>query len=92
MTVKGFDSATINSVNAVYLIISKMNGYFEESNENSYLILFPINESKDTLKMYVELCDKIRDIIGSTTNNSSNFDEKYMKFKFNSDNLKRYTC
>ena len=37
---------------------------------------------KDTLKKYEEPCNKIRDTIGSITNDSDNYDEKYMKIKF----------
>ena len=36
--------------------------------------------------MYEELWNKIRDLIGSTTNNPDNYDEKHMKIKFNSHN------
>ena len=49
------------------------------------MALDPTDESKDTLKMSDELWNKIRDLIRSITNNSSNNDEKYMKIKFNSD-------
>ena len=37
------------------------------------------------MKKYEELWNKIRDIISSITNNSDNYDEKYIKIKFNSD-------
>ena len=40
----------INSVNPLYLTINKMNKYFEESNENKYLMLVPTNESKEKIK------------------------------------------
>ena len=33
----------INSVNPLYLIFSKMNGYFEENNGNKYLALVHTN-------------------------------------------------
>ena len=59
--------------------------YIEESNGNDYLRLVPTDESKDTLKKYEELQNKIKDLIGSITSNSDNYDEKYMKIKFNSD-------
>ena len=41
----------INSVNPLYLIISKENGYFEENNKNKYLIV-PTYESKEIIKKY----------------------------------------
>ena len=43
------------------------------------------DKSKDTLKMYTELWYKIKDLIKSITNASGDYDEKYMKIKFNSD-------
>ena len=46
--------------------------------------IVPTDESKDTLKKYEELWNNIRDLIRSITKNSDNYDEKYMKFKFNS--------
>ena len=60
-----------------------MNGYFEEINGNKYLTLVPTNENKE--KKYEELWSKIRDLIRSITKNSDDYDEKYMKIKFNSD-------
>ena len=50
-----------------------------------YLTLVPTNESKEKFKKYEELWSKIRDLIRSITKNSDDFDEKYMKIKFNSD-------
>ena len=41
---------TINSVNPLYLMLNKMNGYFEEINGNKYLTLVPTNESRKNLK------------------------------------------
>ena len=40
---------------------------------------------KRKIKKYKELFIKIRDLIRSITKNSDNYDEKYMKIKFNSD-------
>ena len=37
----------INSVNPLYLIFNKVNGYFEEINGNRYLMLVPTNVSKE---------------------------------------------
>ena len=42
-------------------------------------------KGKVRLKTYKELCDKIRDLVRSISNNSDDFDQKYMKIKFNSD-------
>ena len=45
------------------------------------MILIPTDESRDKLKDYGKIWEKIKDVI-----NSDNYDEKYMKMKFNSDN------
>ena len=52
-----------------------MNGYFEEINENKYLILVPTNESKEKIKKYEELCIIIRDLIRSVTRKSDDYDK-----------------
>ena len=85
MTIKDSKYVKINGVNPLYLIFSKGNGYFEEINENKYLTLVPTNESKEKIKKYKEFCSKIRDLIRSITKNSDDYDEKFMKIKFNSD-------
>ena len=48
-------------------------------------MLVPTNESKEKIKKYRELWSRIRDLIKSITKNSVDYDEKYMKIKFNSD-------
>ena len=77
----------IYSVNPLYLIFRYVNGYFEEINSNKYLMLVPTNESKEKIKKYEELWIKIGDLIRSITKSSYGYeyDEKYMKIKFNSD-------
>ena len=47
-------------------MINKMNGYFEEINENKYLALVHTNESKGKIKKYEELWIKIRDFKNQT--------------------------
>ena len=62
-----------------------MNGYFKGINGNKYLTLVLTNESKEKIKKY-EVWSKIRDSIWSITKNLDDYDEKYMKIKFDSDN------
>ena len=71
----------INIVNPLYLII-RVNGYFEEINKSKYLTLVPTKDSKEKIKKYEELWSKIRYLFMSMTKNSDNYDEKYMKIKF----------
>ena len=47
MTIKDLKYVKINSVNPLYLIINKINGYFEEINKSRYLTLVPTNESRE---------------------------------------------
>ena len=52
VTIKDYKYLKINSVNPLYLILSKVNGYFEEINKNEYLILLSTNESKEKIEKY----------------------------------------
>ena len=61
MTIKDSKYVKIDSVNLLYLILFKLNGYFEEINGNKYLTLDPNNERKEKIKKYEELWIKIRD-------------------------------
>ena len=75
---------TPNSVKSLHLIINNANGYIKENNENKYLALVANGESKDTLNKYEKILKKIKELIRLPNKNSSNYDEKYMKIKFNS--------
>ena len=55
VTIKDSKCVKNNSVNPLYLIFSKVNGYFEEINKNKYLTLDPTDESKEIIKQYEEL-------------------------------------
>ena len=64
----------INSVNPLYLIINKVNGYFEEINKSMQLKLVPTNENKEKILKYEELWSKIGNLIRSMTKNSDDYD------------------
>ena len=55
MTIKDSKNVKISSLNPLYLIINKVNGYFEEVNGNKYLMLVPTNETREKIKRYEEL-------------------------------------
>ena len=84
-TVKNLSYVTINKGNPLYFIMNKINVYIEVYNGTKYLTLVSTDEIKDTLKIFEELQNNIKDLIRSVTNNLDNYDEKYMKIKFNSD-------
>ena len=69
----------------MYLIFTNVNEYFEEINENKYLTLVSANESQEKLKKCKTLCSKIKNLIGTIPKNSDDYDEKNMKFKFDTD-------
>ena len=49
------------------------------------MTLVPTIESKQIINKYEEMWSKIRYLIRSITKHSDDYDEKYMKIKFNSD-------
>ena len=58
------------SVNPLYLILNKLNDYFEEINGDKYVTLVATNESKEKkFKKYEKFWSKIRDLIRSITKN-----------------------
>ena len=52
---KDSDYVKMNSVNPLYLIIDKVDGYIEEKNENKYLTLVPTDKNIEVLTKYTEL-------------------------------------
>ena len=48
-------------------------------------MLVSTHETKDTVKKYEKLWNRIRDFIRPVTKNSGNYDQKYMKIKFDLD-------
>ena len=50
VTIKDSKCIKINSISPLYLIINKVNGYFEEINKNKYLTLVSTNGSKEKIK------------------------------------------
>ena len=85
MTIKDLKYIKISSVNPLYLMFNKMNGYFEEINGNNYLTLVAANDSKDRIKKYEELWIKITDLITLVTKKADDYDEKFIKIKLDSD-------
>ena len=78
VTIKDFKYVKINNINHLYLIFSKVNGYFEVINKGKYLTLVHTNERNEEIKKYKEL-------ISSITKNSDDYDKKYLKINLNSD-------
>ena len=75
----------INSVNPLYLGITHANGYIEEKDMNKYLVFDSANENQELLKKYSDAFNGIRDKIREINNNEYDYEQEYMKVKFNSD-------
>ena len=59
----------IHSVNPLYLIIGKVDGYIEEKNESKYLVFDSTDDkNKELLKKFTELWDGIKNGIIKTIN------------------------
>ena len=85
ITRKDFDYVKINSVNPLYLIIGEVDGCIEEKNRNKYLTLVSTDKNKEVLIKHAELWDKLKSLIKNINDKSGDYDKKYMKIKFNSD-------
>ena len=62
ITMKDSDYVKINSVNPLYLIIDKVDGYIEEKNGNKYLTLVSTDKNKEVLIKYTELWDEVKNL------------------------------
>ena len=82
---KNSNCMNINSVNPLYLGITRVNGYIEEKDCNKYLVFDSTDENKELLKKYSDVFNKIKDKIKKIDNNDSDYEKEYMKIKFNSD-------
>ena len=80
------DYENTNSVNPLYLIIGEVDGYIEENNGNKYLTFASADKNKKVLEKYIKLWDKIIYHIQTiNADKSGEYQENYMKIKFDSD-------
>ena len=82
---KDFDYVKINSVNPLYLIIHKVDGNIKEKNGNRYLTVISKDKNKEVLIKYTELWNRIKNLIKKINYKPGDYDEKYMKIEFTSD-------
>ena len=69
----------------MHLRIIHANGYIEEINENKYLIFDSIDENNELLKKYNDVFNGIVGKIKEISNDECDYEEDYMKIKFNPD-------
>ena len=76
----------INSVNPLYLLINKTDGFIEEKEGDKYLNIALTGRNTEVLKKYAEVWSGIKDCIGKLDDSElGEYDKDYMKIKFNSD-------
>ena len=75
----------VYSVNPLYLMINRIKGHFEEVDGDKYLIIS--SENGDIMQKYQDVFDGIKEIIKKINDHSYqiNYDDNYMKIKFNTD-------
>ena len=70
----------------MHIIFNNINGYIEDDYASKYLTLIPVDENKRAIKMYKEIWNKIKLLNESENNGSGDYDNKYLKIRFSSDN------
>ena len=73
----------VNSVNPLYVMINRIDGFIEEKNSSKYLNISDTNRNSEILKKYNQVFDGIKYHLKKINNNDSKYD--YMKIKFNTD-------
>ena len=75
----------INSVDPLYLGITRANGYIEEKDSNKYLVFDLTDENKELLKKYSDVFNGIMSKIREIHDDWLEYAKDYMKIKFSSD-------
>ena len=76
----------ISSVNPLYLLVNKIDGFSEEKGGNKYLNIAFTDINNEVLKKYKELLSGIKRGIEKINNEKSGeYEKDYMKIKFDSD-------
>ena len=75
-----------NSVNPLYLLVHRIDGFIEEKRGNKYLNIAFTDSNNEVLKKYAEVWSGIKDQIEKINNDKlEEYEKDYMKIKFNSD-------
>ena len=81
------DYVKINSVNPLYLIVGKVDGYIEERNGNKCLIFASTDKNKEVLTKHTKFWDEIKYLMKAIhSGEAGEYGKDLMKTKFNSDN------
>ena len=75
----------INSVNPLYLLINRIDGFIEKKYGSKYLNIIDTSKNSEILKKYNQVFYGIKYHIKKINNNDIKYDKDYMKIKFNTD-------
>ena len=76
----------VNSVNPLYLMINRIDGFTEEKNGDKYLNIASTDRNSKVLKKYSEVWNRIKDCLEKVNDSGlGKYDKEFMKIKFNSD-------
>ena len=80
------DYENIHSVNPLYLMIGKVDGFIEEKNGSKYLVFDYTHENKEVFTRYTELWDGIKNQIETINGGkASEYGKDFIKIKFGID-------
>ena len=80
------DQYKINSINPLYLLVSRIDGFIEEKRGNKYLNIDFTDSNNEVLRKYAGVWSEIKDQIEEINNGKpEEYEKDYMKIKFNSD-------
>ena len=87
ITIKKIDGyENVNSVNPLYLIIGKTDGYIEENNGKKYIVFTFTDGNKKVLAKFTKLWDEIKLLIEAIREGKKGeYEKDFSKIKFNSD-------
>ena len=75
---------SVDSVNPLYLMINRIDGFIEEENGDKYLNIASTDRNREVLRKYSEVWNGIKDCIEKINNSElGEYDKDYMKIKFN---------
>ena len=85
-TKKTDDYENIHSVNPLYLMIGKVDGFIEEKNGSEYLVFDYTHENKEVFTRYTELWDGIKNQIETINGGKAGeYGKDFIKIKFGTD-------
>ena len=76
----------VNTVNHLYSMINRIDGFIKEKNGDKYLNIASTDRNSEVLRKYSEVWNGIKDCIERINNNKlGEYDRDYRKIKLNSD-------